>query len=380
MMKKMLMVASVASMIDQFNRNNILLLQEEGYEVHVAANFENGSTFSQKRLNEFKNELTDMGITYHQINFSRSILNINQNYKAYRQLRKLLFIHKFEFIHCHSPIGGVCGRIAAHKTGVKVIYTAHGFHFFQGASLMNWLLFYPVERLLASITDILITLNKEDYFRAREFKAKQVAYIPSIGINIQRFKELDISRAEKRKQLEIEEDAFVLLSVGELSKRKNHETILEAISALNIPKLTYIICGQGKLGTYLEEKAEKLGVKVIFLGYRKDINEIYVAADLFLFPSLQEGLPVALMEAMASGLPVICSRIRGNNDLIEDNLGGYLVQPKDVEGYRKAIQRLFSDKEMRSKMGKYNQEVILDFEEVKVNAIMKGLYENITAT
>ena len=167
-MKKVLMLASVASMIDQFNMQNISLLQEQGYEVHVAANFEQGSTSSKERVEQFKKELKEKNVLYFQIDFSRNVSNIPQNIKAYKQIKKLLVNNKYEFIHCHSPIGGVCGRLAAKVTNTKVIYTAHGFHFYKGAPKFNWMIYYPIEKVLSYITDVLITINKEDYELAKK--------------------------------------------------------------------------------------------------------------------------------------------------------------------------------------------------------------------
>ena len=177
-MKKVLMLASVASMIDQFNMPNIQLLQELGYEVHVACNFEKGSTCTQERIQNLKQRLEHMGVEYFQIDFSRNVLRVNEIWKAYRQVERLLEKEKYSFIHCHSPIGGAVGRIAAHKTHTKVIYTAHGFHFYKGAPLHNWLIYYPIEKWLSRYTDVLITINKEDYQRAKKkFHAKKTVKI-----------------------------------------------------------------------------------------------------------------------------------------------------------------------------------------------------------
>ena len=217
-MKKMLMLASVVSMIDQFNMSNIDILKKQGYEVHVAANFEYGNTSSKQRVEEFKKELTELNVQYYNIDFSRKITNILANIKAYKQIKDLMLKNKYEFVHCHSPIGGVCGRLAAHSANTPVIYTAHGFHFFKRAPLKNWMLYYPVEKLLAHYTDVLITINKEDYARAQNFKAKKVEYVPGIGVDIKKFSEIIVDKLAKRKELGIPENAFLILSVGELMR------------------------------------------------------------------------------------------------------------------------------------------------------------------
>ena len=162
-MKRVLMLASVASMIDQFNMPNIVLLQKLGYQVDVACNFIEGNTCSDERVAELKQKLQDMHVRCCQIDFARNIKHMGQNMRALRQVEGLMKQNGYVFCHCHSPIGGVVARIAGHRTKTKVIYTAHGFHFYQGAPVMNWLVYYPVEKMLSRWTDVLITINHEDY-------------------------------------------------------------------------------------------------------------------------------------------------------------------------------------------------------------------------
>ena len=214
-MKKMLMLASVASMIDQFNMPNIQLLQEMGYEVHVACNFEKGSTCTSERIQKLKNQLKKMEVKYFQIDFSRNILKINDILKSYKQVKALLQRERYDFIHCHSPIGGAVGRIAGHKMHTKVIYTAHGFHFYKGAPIQNWLLYYPIEKWLSRYTDMLITINKEDYQRARKkFHAKETRYIPGVGIDVEKIQAVQVDREKKREELGIGKDEIFFVVGG----------------------------------------------------------------------------------------------------------------------------------------------------------------------
>lgn len=368
------MLASVASMIDQFNMSNIEILRDQGYEVHVAANFEDGNTSSKQRIEEFKKELYSLGIPYYHVDFARDIKKVFKNFKAYKRIRNLILEHKYEFVHCHTPIGGVCGRLAVLRTKTKVIYTAHGFHFFKGAPLMNWLLYYPVERWLARYTDVLITINKEDYARAKKFKAKKVEYVPGVGLDTKKFENVAVNKKEKRKELGLPDDAIVLLSVGELNKNKNHETVIKAISKLDNKNLYYLICGSGTLEQYLKDLASSLDIssQVRLLGFRTDVCEIYKASDIFVFPSFREGLSVALMEAMAAGLPIVCSDIRGNRDLIEDGMGGYLVKPDDVDGFVECIEEILKSLKDNLNIAMYNLEAVKTFERINVN---KKIYE-----
>lgn len=373
-MKKMLMLASVASMIDQFNIPNIQLLKDIGYEVHVACNFEEGNTCSREKILDLKRKLKNMEIKYYQIDFSRSVSNIKKNLKAYRQVYVLMKREKYQFIHCHSPIGGVVGRLVGHRTGTKVIYTAHGFHFFKGAPIKNWVLYYPIEKFLAKYTDILITINKEDYYRGKRLGAKRVKYVPGVGIDIKKFEDICVDTRSKRKEIGVPSDATMLLSIGELSVRKNQISVIDAMEKIKNDNLYYVICGRGELYTKLEDRAKIKGIKdrVIFLGYREDIGEICKVADIFVFPSLQEGLPVALMEAMACGLPVIASRIRGNRELIDEEKGGILYTPKNCDEIVNSIKKM-QHKDLKV-IGEYNKNKIVSYGIQDINKEMGKIY------
>lgn len=379
-MKKVLVLASVASMIDQFNIPNIKLLKDMGYEVHVACNFEKGNTCTKDKIIELKNTLKRMDVNFYQIDFVRKITKLAENLKAYKQVEHLLKKNDYRFIHCHSPIGGVCGRIAGHRTNTKVIYTAHGFHFFKGAPLLNWLLYYPVERWLARYTDVLITINKEDYSRAKKsFKAGRIEYVPGVGIDLEKFNKVEIDTNLKRKEIGLPQNSFVLLSIGELNKNKNHEIVIRALATIKNKHIHYIICGQGQLESYLKNLSNELGLKnqVHLLGFRKDIPEIFRVSDLFVFPSFREGLSVSLMEAMANGIAVVCSEIRGNSDLIQSGEGGYLVKPTEIEGFANYLTKLMSDNKLRKDLGQFNLKKIENFSIENVISAIENIYKYI---
>lgn len=379
-MKKVLMLASVASMIDQFNMQNIAILQEQGYEVHVAANFEQGSTSSKERMEQFKKELKEKNILYFQIDFSRNVANIHQNMKAYKQIKKLLVNNKYEFIHCHSPIGGVCGRLAAKATNTKVIYTAHGFHFYKGAPKLNWMIYYPIEKVLSYITDVLITINQEDYKLAKEkMKSKKIFYIPGIGVDTDKWKG-EMDSETKRIEIGISKDSIMLLSVGELNKNKNHEVIIRALKNINRADIHYYIVGKGKLDNYLKGLVSSLNLneRVHFLGFRTDILSICKAADIFCFPSYREGLGIAAIEAMSSGLPLITSNVHGINDYSQNYITGFACNPSSVDEFQTSIETLIENKELRDTMSKYNMKLASKFDVSVVNREMKRIYRDTT--
>lgn len=361
MKKKAMIIATIYSFVSHFEKNDIKILQELGYEVVVASNFEG-----------YKGELEELNVEKLDIPFTRSPISL-KNIKAFFKLNKYLKENKVSLIHCHTPVGGVAGRIIGKLNKIpRIIYTAHGFHFFDGAPKINWIVYYPIEKTLSKFTDTLITINKEDYERAKTFYTKKVEYIPGVGIDVEKIQNIKVNREQKRKELGLSMDDIVLLSVGELSSRKNHIIPIRALAKIKNKKIKYLIAGVGSLEEYLKEEIKKLGLedRVKLLGYRNDIYELCKIADLFIFPSKQEGLPVALMEALACGLPILCSDIRGNRDLIINNINGVLIE-NQVEVYIKEIEKLINNKILEQK---YNISENLSIE--KIEQKIKNIYTN----
>lgn len=381
-MKRVLMLASVASMIDQFNMPNIALLQKLGHEVDVACNFIEGNTCSDERVAELKQKLQDMHVHCYQIDFARNIKHMGQNMKALWQVEALMKQNTYEFCHCHSPIGGVVARIAGHRTRTKVIYTAHGFHFYQGAPIVNWLVYYPVEKMLSRWTDVLITINHEDYKLAKKkFKMKKLTYVPGIGIDTQRECLSQNEKEEKRKELGIPQDAFLITNAAEFTPNKNQKTVIEAIEQLHNPNIYFVMCGIGEKKAELEQYVKEHGLEehIRFVGFRNDLHEILQTSDCFVLSSFREGLSVALMEAMAEGLPVVCGRIRGNVDLIKDGKGGILVLPGEEKDYEEAFRKLYEMKQKEfqkfENIGLNNRNKVEAFSKETVDPIMKKVYQ-----
>ncbi len=357
------MVATVPSMIGQFNMNNIQILQELDYIVDVAADFSDTSIWPAERVQIFKDQIEKMGIECIQLNFSRSPFKLKRHFDSYKETMKLLRKRNYHFIHTHTPIASAVVRLAAHKTKTKVIYTAHGFHFYSGAPLKNWLIFYPIEKYLSMFTDILITINKEDYLRAKEkFHAKKVVYIPGVGVDIERFKPVKNCRKKIREELGLRDDQIMLLSVGELNENKNHEAVIKAIKGM---KITYVIVGKGDLKERLYSVANEYNVDLRLMGFRNDVADFYDAADVYVLPSIREDLNVSLMEAMASRLPVACGNIRGNTDLIDD----CLFSPLNIEEIKEAIKKAIDSRE---KLGERNLKTIQSF---NLQTVEKSVYE-----
>lgn len=316
----------------------------------------------------------------HHIPFSRSPFDKN-NLKAYRMFKNLVETEHYDIIHTHTPNASMIVRLACRnvrKQGTKIVYTAHGFHFYKGAPLKNWLMYYPVERFCAKYTDVLITINTEDFELAqKKFHVQDTFYVPGVGIDLSKIDDISPNRTAIRKTMNVPEDCMLLLSVGELNANKNHEIVVKALAKLNNPNVHYAIAGLGDKKEYLEQLATELGVQNQFhlLGYRTDAFSLYKTADVFVFPSFREGLSVSLMEAMASGSPVVCTRIRGNVDLIKNGKGGLLFAPTDEDALCSNLRTLIDHPNLIQEYGAYNKKAIEKFSLTNVLANMRNILQ-----
>jgi len=374
MKKKVLFAATVVKThMMQFHIPYLKMFQEMGWETAVAAK------------NDYEDP-ADCRIpycdTYYNIPFARVPWK-KDNIASYRMLKKIIDEGQYDIIHCHTPVGSIVTRLAAmgaRKKGTKVIYTAHGFHFFKGAPLINWLLYFPAEWLMGPVTDVLITINREDHARAlKRIRAKRIEYVPGVGINTEKFRSTPEQCREKRRELGFGDEDFLILTVAEMTLNKNHITILRAMAQLKdtpeFEKMHYLIVGRGEAWASLEQSARELGIAdhVHFLGYRTDAAQLYGACDLFAFMSFREGLSVALMEAMSSGMPIVCTKIRGNTDLIEDGVSGQFCE-NSPEAVAQAFLQMYRNPEGRTAMGSAAARRAQLFGEESVHRQVKDIY------
>lgn len=335
-MKKILITATVQSHICQFHIPFIKHLKELGYTVDVAA---------KNNLSQKPGLKLDCADRVFDVPFARSPFSAS-NIKAYKELKQILKENDYDIIYCNTPMGSVITRLATakyRKSGTKVIYTAHGFHFFRGAPVKNWCMYYPIEKIMAHFTDTLITMNREDLrFAIRKLCVPNIEYIHGIGFDKDKFSNIDKSkRTEVRKGFGIPENAEVMISVGELNNNKNQISVIEAMKQLGDDNLYYIICGNGPNAEMLHEKAKEYGLdkKIIFPGYRRDLDVLFSAADIFIHTSFREGLPLSPLEAMASGLKPVCSNIRGIKDIVSDGETGLLIDPHSIQDIAEKIKQ-----------------------------------------
>lgn len=366
-MKKVLFTATVDSHILQFHLPFLKLFKENGYEVHVATNGNDEIPYCDVK---------------HVVSFERSPIKIN-NLKAIGQLRKIINEEKFDIIHTHTPMGSVVTRLAAKKARKKyhtrVIYTAHGLHFFKGAPLKNWLIFYPIEKYLSKYTDTLILINQEDYdLCKRKFKkCKDIQYVPGVGIDEAKF-DFELSDKEKhdlRKSLGLKDDDFVMIFVARMDKNKNQGMLINCARKLveKNSKVKLLLVGPDEREGYYQKMVSECGLDnvVKFLGFRKDIPQLMKISDIAVSSSLREGLPVNIMEAFASGLPVVTNNCRGARDLIEDKINGYVVD--NYLDMVSKIELLFKSK-VRNDIARNNMNKVSDYYISNIIVLMKEIY------
>ncbi|MBO1299544.1 MULTISPECIES: glycosyltransferase family 4 protein [Enterococcus] len=358
-------MTTISNTLNAFLIPHIDMLIKEGHEVSVACSIE-------QSLKPF---FQDHDVEVYKVPFNRSPFS-KHNLSAYKQLKKVINENNFDIVHTHTPVASMITRLACKKMKSRVFYTAHGFHFYKGASIINWLVYYPIEKYLSRYTDTLITINQEDYQRAlKDFFAKNVYLVNGVGLPLEEY-DRPIDRMKKREELGIAQETKVILSVGELNDNKNHKIVIEALKAFKNENFKYLICGIGPLEDDLIRQINEAGLsnKIELLGYRNDIIEIMKISDLFVFPSKREGLPVSVMEAMANGVPVMASDIRGNIDLITHGENGILFTSTiDLIDLFKDV---FSDNLPMNKYIQRANETVKGYSEGIVSKQINEIYRN----
>jgi len=365
-MRKALIVATIGGFLPVSEINNARLLQELGFEVHYAANMKN-------RIYEYdEQKLIDEGFILHHVEFSKNPFHFKRLIESIQEVKEIIKEFKIEVVHCHTPVGGVVGRLSSwlvEENRPKVVYTAHGFHFYKGAPFLNWLLYYPVEYFLSGITDCLVTINEEDFQRAQKMHAKQVIHIPGVGIDLKRF-------SPKKKEVH---NNFYIISMGELNKNKNHSTVIKALALLRDNSIQYEIYGNGPDWDGLQKmiKDYQLEKQVFLRGFEIEIEKKLVDADCCIFPSYREGLGLAALEAMACGIPLIVSDNRGTREYMRHNINGLVCDPDDVEGFARAIVAIKSNPTFADSMAEEALQTVQAFSVEKSIRIMRALYETL---
>lgn len=369
---KVLLIATVQSHICQFHKPLVAMLHEHGCEVHVAAR-DNLAEKNGLKLN-FVERVFD-------VPFQRSPFSL-KNLSAYRQIKQIIQAENYDVIHCNTPVGGVLGRLAARKarrTGTKVFYTAHGFHFYRGAPIKNWLFWYPVEMIMSHFCDKLIAITEEDYQLAKQRFFCHIEHIHGVGVYPERFHVLtDVEQLALRKKENLDEKDYVALCVGELNTNKNQDKLISAAAQLRkaIPGLKVLLAGNGAREEEYRRQINEFGLHetVRLLGYRTDLERITPIANLVVSCSRREGLPLNILEAMLCCKPVVASHNRGHDELVEERKTGFLVRPDNVDAYADRIAELYRDPSLALYMGENGKKKAQLYTAEAVTAELRDIY------
>ena len=371
-MKKVLYVTTVSRTINAFLIPHINMLLDNGYEVHCACSID-------KPVDK---ELQRRGVKIFEVPFSRNPLGIG-NIKAFIKLEELQRINDYDIVHVHTPIAAIYGRLLKlNFPSLRIIYTAHGYHFLKGGSKLGWILYYPIEKIMAKFTDVTININKEDYEITKEkLKPKKCYLLNGVGLDLDKYKKLSSKEIqEKRKEFGLKDKDFVVLMIAEINKNKNHIQLINAMDILKdkYPNIKVLCIGDGTLKESLDKQIilRNLQNNIFMLGYRLDVNKLINISDIGILLSRREGLPRNIMEFMACGRKVIATDIRGCRDLICDETIGTLVNVDDYESTAKAIEKYYilNDKsfEVSEEIRKYdiesiNSELLKIYEDVQLD-------------
>lgn len=370
-MKKVLYITTVSRTVNAFLIPHIEMLIDNEYEVHCACSIDK----------EIDKRLIKKGIDIHNISFSRNPLSLD-NLKAFKELIKIQKENKYDMVHVHTPIASIYGRLLKLKfKKLKTIYTAHGYHFLKNGPMIGWVLYYPIEKIMAKLTDVTININQEDFeITKNKLKPKKSYLVNGVGLNLDEYSSLGKDKkSKKRENLGLEEEDFVVIMIAELNENKNQIQLIKAMELLKdkYQNIKCLIVGEGdKLQDLREEvKNRELEKNIIFLGFRTDINELINASDIGVLLSYREGLPRNLMEIMANGKRIVATNIRGNRDIVCNDFIGSLVEIGDFETTAKAIENCYLTSANEEKILKEvkNYEISSVLEELKF--IYKNLQE-----
>lgn len=365
--KKVLLVANVVKEhVLKFHVPTIRYLKEQGWTVDVAASGEEDVPYCDRQFR---------GV-WKRSPFTPDTL------RGVFQLRRIIDEGHYDIVYCHTPVGALVARLAAAKArrkGTKVVYFAHGFHFFTGAPLRNWLIYFPIEWVLSHVTDLLIATNHEDYERIQRVFPRSVkkTHIASLGVNFQRLDVADPQKAReyKRKEWGIEQDALVLIYVAELIRNKNQGMLLKMLERVRKtrPDACLVLVGPDHADGAYQREAQEMGIAdhVVFTGWRSDIGECLRAADIAVASSIREGLGLNIVEAMYCGLPVVATDNRGHVSIIQDGVNGFLVHVNESEKMAERVLELAANESLRRTFAG------ADISRFGVDVITKKIYETL---
>lgn len=371
-MKKLLLVANVSKEhIRKFHIPFILRMKELGWQVDVAC-----------RLDEPVSECDHA----YDLPCDRNPLRGGLT-GSIKLLRQLVRDNGYDVVHCNTVTGAIVTRLACaplRKEGVKVFYTCHGMHFFKGASVARWVSGWPMEKLLAPVTDVLITINGEDRDMALKHLSScgAIEKIDGIGVNLDKYRRGSMTaaeRAEYRRTLGLAPEDFVITYVAELIANKNQQALLKMLDLIRdeIPNAKLMLVGPDHEDGKLQRQAKQMGLseRVLCLGWRSDVPRLLGCSDLYAASSRSEGLPLNIIEAMCSGLPVVALRNRGHCELIDHGKNGFLADREDARGLAEHVLALYRDENLRRRITAQAQQDVNRYDTENVLKQLAAVYD-----
>lgn len=377
-MKKALVVANLAGFAF-FLTNDFEILKSNGYEIVFMADG------TKTDWTETRKKLETLNISFVNVIINSKKPFCKDNYKAYKFIKKFINNERFDLIHCHTPISGMLVRLAskkARKKGAKVIYTTHGLSYHSDSSFKTKFIYSRFESFLSKYSDAIITINHEDYCEVKKMKCKNVFLLPGVGLKCDKFFNLSVDIDNYKKSLDIPLDHFLIVSVGEISTRKNHIAIIKGIELLEEKsKITYVVCGGGIDNSYKQsiiDYAKKVNVNLRMVGFRKDAAKIMYCSDIGAIPSIREGLGMSGLESLALGKPIIGSNVQGIKDYLIDGVTGYSFKPFDYNKIAECIQKfIYMSKEEYVIMSKNCIELSKKFDIDNSRRVLTSIYKDL---
>lgn len=321
------------------------------------------------------------------IQWSRNVLDPRNLLAGVSRVQAVVKAGNYDLVHVHTPIAAFVTRYALKDfPKTKVIYTAHGFHFYRGGNFLKNAIFFNLEKLAGGWTDYLITINREDETVAKKnqfLASERIYFTRGIGVDTNYYTDSRVADSDVRRvrqELNLATDDSLLLSIAEFTPRKRHRDLIEALAKLSHPQVHLALAGEGPLKDEIKQLAVKLGIveRVHFLGFRTDIPTLIQAASAVLLISQQEGLPRSVMEAMCLNTPVIGSDIRGTRDLLEDGCG-LLVDVGDTEAIAQAMAQVVEEPEKSAIMAQKAQAKIADYDLQQIIEQYSSIYQRALA-
>ncbi len=374
---RLLIVASVPETLRAFLLPYAQHFRSLGWRVDAAAR----GGASDEVVTEAFDQVVD-------VPWSRSPLDPANLTTAAATLRAHVRQERYDLVHVHDPIAAFVTRFALRRLrrtiGVRVVYTAHGFHFFKGNAAHRNAAFYLLELIASRWTDAQIVINREDEAAAKRWpfaSRDRVTYMPGIGVDMGRYDPAAVSEDEVRAvraELGLDPTSTLVTMLAEFNPGKRHRDLVDALARADRPELVIALAGVGPLEEAVRAQCARLGVaeRVRFLGFRTDVPVLLRASAALALPSEREGLPRSIMEASCLERPVIATRIRGVTELVTP-ASGYVVEVGDVEGLAEALQAIVDDPDGAAAKGRAGRVAMRTFDLAPVLGAHEALYADL---